>query len=52
MGYNPNDCVEYRWGASPGSEEYCTCRGLAPAAQREKMEAVRLWFKKRLHPPT
>ena len=52
MGYNPNDCVEYRWGASPGSEEYCTCRSLAPASQRQKMEAVRVWFKKRLHPPT
>jgi len=52
MGYNPNDCVEYRWGASPGTEEYSTCRGLAPASQRQKMEAVRIWFKKRLHPPT
>ena len=52
IGYNPNDCVEYRWGASPGSEEYSTCRGQAPPSQRETMAAVRIWFKKRLHPPT
>ncbi|MDD8020483.1 MAG: hypothetical protein PHU81_04750 [Acidobacteriota bacterium] len=52
MGYNPNDCVEYRWGAPAGSEEYSTCRRYAPPAQREKMTAVRIWFKKRLHPPT
>jgi len=52
MGYNPNDCVEYRWGAPAGSEEYVTCRGLAPPSQREKMAAARIWFKKRLHPPT
>jgi len=52
MGYNPNDCVEYRWGAPAGSEEYATCRGQAPPSQREKMAAARVWFKKRLHPPT
>jgi hypothetical protein len=52
MAYNPNDCVEIRWGAPAGSEEMATCRRRAPQAQREKMEKLRLWFKKRLHPPT
>ncbi|MCX8159653.1 MAG: hypothetical protein N3G18_01820 [Candidatus Saccharicenans sp.] len=52
MGYNPNDCPEIRWGARPDSEEMSTCRRRAPAGQREKMERLRVWFKKRLHPPT
>ncbi|MGB9835558.1 MAG: hypothetical protein ACPLRX_02320 [Candidatus Saccharicenans sp.] len=52
MGYNPNDCVEVRWGAPAGSPERSTCRGRAPRNQIEKMEKLRVWFKKRLHPPT
>jgi len=52
MGYNPNDCPEIRWGAPPGSEEMSSCRRRAPAGQREKMERLRVWFRKRLHPPT
>ena len=52
MGYNPNDCVEIRWGAPAGSEEISTCKGRAPRNQVEKMEKLRTWFKKRLHPPT
>lgn len=52
MGYNPNDCVEVRWGAPAGSPEMSTCRGRAPRNQIEKMEKLRVWFKKRLHPPT
>lgn len=52
MGYNPNDCPEIRWGAPPGSEERSSCRRQAPAWQRERMEQLRIWFKKRLHPPT
>lgn len=52
MAYNPNDCVEIRWGAPEGSEECSTCRRRAPADQRMKMEKLRLWFRKRLHPPT
>lgn len=51
MGYNPNDCVEYRWGP------LLDLKNIVPAAVwlqplNAKMEAVRLWFKKRLHPPT
>ncbi len=51
MAYNPNDCVELRWGALPGSEEASTCKRHAPAAQRAKMTEYRAWFHDR-HWPT
>ena len=41
MGYNPNDCVELRWGASEKGDETSTCKRHAPAAQRAKMTAYR-----------
>jgi hypothetical protein len=44
MAYNPNDCIEIRWGAQLGTEEYSTCRRRAPAQQRAKMEQYRAWF--------
>ena len=44
MAYNPNDCVEIRWGAKPGTNEYSTCRRHAPEEQHAKMEHYRLWF--------
>ncbi len=37
MAYNPNDCVELRWGAPAESDEASTCKRHAPAAQRAKM---------------
>ncbi|MGB9764132.1 MAG: hypothetical protein ACPLZD_02090 [Candidatus Saccharicenans sp.] len=52
MAYNPNDGVEIRWGAPEGSEEISTCHRHAPPTQRREMERLRVWFKKRLHPPT
>jgi len=52
MAYNPNDCVEIRWGAPEGSAERSTCRRQAPPYQRKTMESVRKWFTQRLHPPT
>jgi hypothetical protein len=52
MAYNPNDCIEVRWGAPENSEERATCRRHAPPYQIEKMRSVRGWFQKRLHPPT
>jgi hypothetical protein len=52
MGYNPNDCVEVRWGAPEGNEETSTCRRRAPAAQLEKMRSLRHWFHERRRPPT
>ncbi len=52
MAYNPNDCIEIRWGAPEGSEERSTCRRMAPAAQQERMKSLRHWFRDRLRPPT
>jgi hypothetical protein len=51
MAYNPNDCVELRWGAADGSEEAATCRRHAPGAQRAKMTKYRAWFHERRRPP-
>ncbi|MGC2123351.1 MAG: hypothetical protein WA652_10905 [Xanthobacteraceae bacterium] len=51
MAYNPNDCVELRWGAPQGSSEAATCTRHAPAAQRAKMSDYRDWFHER-HWPT
>ena len=50
MGYNPNDCVEVRWGAPADSEETSTCKGHAPQAQRAKMLEYRNWFRERHWP--
>jgi hypothetical protein len=52
MAYNPNDGIEIRWGAPENSDERATCKRHAPANQIEKMHSVRVWFRKRLHPPT
>ena len=51
MAYNPNDCVELRWGALENSEEASTCKRHAPQAQRAKMSEYRAWFRER-HWPT
>jgi hypothetical protein len=52
MAYNPNDCVEVRWGAPENSEEASTCKRHAPQAQRAKMSSeYRNWFRER-HWPT
>jgi hypothetical protein len=51
MAYNPNDCVELRWGAPVKSNEASTCKRYAPAAQREKMSKYRVWFHERRRPP-
>jgi len=50
MAYNPNDCVELRWGAAPNSDEASTCKRHAPAAQRAKMGDYRTWFHDRHWP--
>lgn len=52
MAYNPNDGAEIRWGAPEGSEERSTCKRHVPAGQLKTMQSVRVWFQKRLHPPT
>ena len=50
MAYNPNDCVESRWGAPVGSEELAPCRAHATADQRARMETYRSWFHERRRP--
>jgi hypothetical protein len=52
MAYNPNDCIEVRWGADLKSTECTACKRHVPAWQMENMQKVRVWFRKRLHPPT
>jgi hypothetical protein len=50
MAYNPNDCVELRWGAPENSQEASTCRRHASSAQRAKMTNHRSWFHERHWP--
>jgi hypothetical protein len=50
MAYNPNDCVEVRWGAPEGSPEASTCRAHAPPEQTAKMAEYRAWFHNRRRP--
>lgn len=52
MAYNPNDGAEIRWGAPENSDERSTCKRHVPAGQLKTMQKVRMWFQKRLHPPT
>lgn len=51
MAYNPNDCVETRWGATNASAEAATCKRAAPPEQRARMEKYRPWFHERRRPP-
>jgi hypothetical protein len=51
MAYNPNDCVELRWGATDKSDEASTCKRYAPSAQRTKMTKYRAWLHERRRPP-
>jgi hypothetical protein len=50
MAYNPNDCVELRWGAPENSDEASTCKRHAPSAQHAKMTNYRSWFHERHWP--
>jgi hypothetical protein len=50
IAYNPNDCIEVRWGAPAGSEERITCERRAPEDQQARMERYRAWFAKRERP--
>lgn len=51
VAYNPNDCVEQRWGAPAGSDELSTCQAHAPSEQLAKMQSYRSWFHERRRPP-
>jgi hypothetical protein len=50
MAYNPNDCVELRWGAPQNSDEASTCKRHASSAQHAKMTNYRSWFHERHWP--
>lgn len=50
IAYNPNDCVERRWGATLVTPDYGTCRRRSPAEQQERMEEYRLWFREARFP--
>jgi hypothetical protein len=50
MSYNPNDCMEVRWGAPYGSDEMRSCQRRAPASQRAMMDEYREWFATRQRP--
>ncbi|HEY0705749.1 MAG TPA: hypothetical protein VGG33_03075 [Polyangia bacterium] len=51
VAYNPNDCVEVRWGAPAGSPEMATCKRRAPPDQLALMEKYRAWFREARRPP-
>jgi hypothetical protein len=51
MAYNPNDCVESRWGAPDKSDEASTCKRHASWGQHAKMQRYRSWFHDRKRPP-
>ena len=51
VAYDPNDCVEVRWGAPPGSAESSTCHRRAPAEQAARLTSYRPWFHERRRPP-
>ena len=51
MAYNPNDCIEIRWGASEGSSDFATCGRHAPEEQRARMQEYRAWFRSAQRPP-
>jgi hypothetical protein len=51
VAYNPNDCVEIRWGAPEGSEKRATWKRRASQAQQSRMEKYRNWFAARERPP-
>jgi hypothetical protein len=50
LAYDPNDCVELRWGAKDGSSELASCKRHAPADQHARMLRYRAWFHSRTRP--
>jgi hypothetical protein len=50
IAYNPNDCVEIRWGAPEGSEERKSCNRRASQEQQARMRKYRKWFAERERP--
>lgn len=50
VSWNPNDCVEIRWGAPDGSDEMSSCARHAPGDQLRLMATMRSWFHDRMRP--
>lgn len=50
VGYNPNDCVEIRWGATH-QKELSSCTRRSNDEQRKRMAEYRPWFATRTRPP-
>lgn len=48
--WNPNACVEERWGARPGDPDYATCQTEVVEEQRSRMAPMRAWFERRERP--
>jgi len=51
MAYNPNECVEERWGAPADSAEHENLHPPCAAEQRTRMSQYRDWFKQTQRPP-
>jgi hypothetical protein len=51
VAYNPNDCAETRWGATPETADFATCGRHAPDEQRTRMQEYRTWFHEARRPP-
>ena len=49
MAYNPNDCVEVRWGETDGAA-MAACKERAPQVQQARMAKYRPWFTERTRP--
>jgi hypothetical protein len=48
--WNPNACVEERWGARAGDPDYDTCQAQVVDEQRTRMAPMRAWFERRERP--
>jgi hypothetical protein len=45
VAYNPNDCIERRWGGAADSLEHASCTRRAPQDQQTRMEEYQRWFR-------
>jgi hypothetical protein len=51
MAYNPNDCVELRWGAPDKSEEGIHVQAASAVGAARENGECRAWFHERRRPP-
>ena len=50
MGYNQNDCIEFRWGIKTDLHTPGSYIRHAPEDQRKRMRSYRHWFRERVFP--